>query len=116
MIATGETVFVDTEAWIALAEARDPLHTRAREQWAALTEVGARLSTSVPVIIETFTFLDCGASHDAALQWKASLDHARARSPEAQAQAIPALRPLIGQRVALTTETVAQAAGGKLSP
>ena len=29
----GETVFVDSGAWIALALSRDPLHARAREQW-----------------------------------------------------------------------------------
>jgi len=28
MIRSGETVFVDTGAWIALAQSRDPLHLR----------------------------------------------------------------------------------------
>ena len=53
----GEAVFVDSGAWIALALSRDPLHAQAREQWELLQEAGARLHTSVPVIIETFTFL-----------------------------------------------------------
>jgi predicted nucleic acid-binding protein len=66
----GETVFVDSGAWIALALSRDPLHTLAREQWDLLQEAGAKLYTSVPVVIETFTFLDRNASRDVALTWK----------------------------------------------
>jgi predicted nucleic acid-binding protein len=52
-----EAVFVDSGAWIALALTRDPLHTQAREQWELLQGAGAKLHTSVPVVIETFTFL-----------------------------------------------------------
>src|SRR5260221_14349791 len=70
----GEAVFVDSGAWIALALTRDPLHTQAREHWELLQGAGARLHTSVPVVIETFTFLDRNANRDVALAWKASLD------------------------------------------
>lgn len=70
MIRQGEAVFVDSGAWIALALSRDPLHSRAREQWDDLRAAGARLHTSVPVIIETFTFLDRSANRDVALAWK----------------------------------------------
>lgn len=66
----GEGVFVDSGAWIALALARDPLHVSAREQWDILQRAGARLHTSVPVVIETFTFLDRNANRDVALAWK----------------------------------------------
>lgn len=66
----GEAAFVDTGAWIALALTRDPLHPQAREQWDALAAAGARLHTSLPVVIETFTFLDRNASRDAAMAWK----------------------------------------------
>ena len=66
----GEAVFVDSGAWIALALSRDPLHAPAREQWELLHEAGARLCTSVPVVIETFTFLDRNANRDVALAWK----------------------------------------------
>ena len=45
-------------AWIALALTRDPLHPHAREQWQALHAAGARINTSLPVVIETFTFLE----------------------------------------------------------
>ena len=70
MIRQGEPVFIDSGAWIALALSRDPLHSRAREQWETLRAVGAKLHTSVPVVIETFTFLDRNANKDAALAWK----------------------------------------------
>jgi predicted nucleic acid-binding protein len=66
----GEAVFVDSGAWIALALARDPLHASAREQWDILQRSGARLHTSVPVVIETFTFLDRNANREVALTWK----------------------------------------------
>ena len=68
-----EPVFVDTGAWIALALTRDPFHARAREAWENLHETGARLHTSVPVILETFTFLDRNTVRDVALTWQGSL-------------------------------------------
>ena len=70
MIRQDEAAFVDSGAWIALALSRDPLHSRAREQWDALRAAGGRLHTSVPVVIETFTFLDRNANRDVALAWK----------------------------------------------
>jgi predicted nucleic acid-binding protein len=73
----GEAVFVDSGAWIALALMRDPLHARAREQWDMLRGAGARLHTSIPVVIETFTFLDRNASREAALSWKEAIDEMR---------------------------------------
>src|ERR671924_959701 len=69
----GQAVFVDSGAWIALALSRDPLHGRAREQWDLLQGAAAKLHTSVPVVIETFTFLDRNANRDVALAWKDSV-------------------------------------------
>jgi uncharacterized protein len=69
----GEAAFVDSGAWIALALSRDPLHPQAREQWDVLHEAGAKLHTSVPVVIESFTFLDRNANRDVALAWKESI-------------------------------------------
>ena len=69
----GESVFVDSGAWIALALSRDPLHETAREQWTVLREARARLFTSIPVAIETFTFLERNAKRDVALAWKDSI-------------------------------------------
>ena len=68
-----EAVFVDSGAWIALALSRDPLHTQAREQWDLLHGSAAKLHTSVPVVIETYTFLDRNANRDVALTWKESI-------------------------------------------
>jgi predicted nucleic acid-binding protein len=69
----GQRVFVDTGAWIALALTRDPLHTRAREAWLTLQDNGAKLYTSIPIVLETFTFLERNANRDVALAWKISL-------------------------------------------
>ncbi len=73
----GERVFVDTGAWVALALTRDRFHARAREAWETLSGAGARLSTSVPVVLETFTFLDRNATRDVALAWKDALGKVR---------------------------------------
>jgi hypothetical protein len=69
----GEPVFVDTGAWIALALTRDPLHARARATWEELLGAGVRVHTSLPVVLETFTFLDRNAARSVALAWKESL-------------------------------------------
>ena len=69
----GELVFVDTGAWIALALTRDPLHARARATWEQLVGAGVRFQTSVPVVLETFTFLDRNAARTVALAWEDSL-------------------------------------------
>jgi len=68
-----EAAFVDSGAWIALALSRDPLHAQAREQWEILQGAGAKLHTSLPVVMETFTFLDRNANRDVALKWKGSI-------------------------------------------
>ena len=69
----GEVVFVDSGAWIALALTRDPLHLRAVGAWQGMAEVRAKVYTSAPVALETFTFLDRHATRDVALAWKESL-------------------------------------------
>jgi predicted nucleic acid-binding protein len=73
MIRMAEPVFVDTGAWIALAEIADPLHTRAVEHWEAMARAGARPVTSAPVVLETFAFLDRRGSRAAAIRWHDSL-------------------------------------------
>ena len=52
MTRNRDLVFVDTGAWIALALTRDPLHDRARAAWEELLDRGARLATSVPVVLD----------------------------------------------------------------
>ncbi len=66
-------VFVDTGAWIALAVTTDPMHRRAVETWDQLVRDGSRLTTSVPVVLETFTFLERNATREVALRWKDAL-------------------------------------------
>jgi predicted nucleic acid-binding protein len=43
------------------------------EQWDLLQGTGAGLHTSIPVVIETFTFLDRNANRDVALAWKEAI-------------------------------------------
>ena len=69
----GEPAFVDSGAWIARALVRDPLHAQARQQWEVLGSASAKLHTSVPVVIETFTFLERNAGRDVALLWKSAI-------------------------------------------
>ncbi|MCY3792586.1 MAG: PIN domain-containing protein [Gemmatimonadetes bacterium] len=64
---------VDSGAWIALALTRDPLHVRVVDIWHRILELRARLYTSAPVVLETFTFLGRNASRDVALTWKEAL-------------------------------------------
>jgi len=64
------TVFVDSGAWIALALSRDPMHGRAAATWHRLRSVGTKVATSVPIVLETFTFLERNARVDVALTWK----------------------------------------------
>jgi predicted nucleic acid-binding protein len=68
------SILVDTGAWIALALSRDPLHARAVAAWQDLSRSGARIFCSVPIVLETFTFLERNTSRDVALRWRASLD------------------------------------------
>jgi predicted nucleic acid-binding protein len=67
-------VFVDSGAWIALAADADPHHGRAVEAWEGLLRLGTRLVTSLPVVMETFTFLDRYVARDVAQSWRRSLD------------------------------------------
>ncbi|MBL8724878.1 MAG: type II toxin-antitoxin system VapC family toxin, partial [Planctomycetes bacterium] len=64
------TVFVDTGAWLALALTNDPYHARATATWDDLRAMQAKLVTSIPVVIETFTFLDRNAHRQVATQWR----------------------------------------------
>jgi predicted nucleic acid-binding protein len=72
-LRSGVQVFIDTGAWIALALSRDPLHGRARQIWSSVLRSGALKRTSVPVVLETFTFLQRNTTQEVALGWKDSL-------------------------------------------
>lgn len=68
-----KTLFVDSGAWIALALTRDPLHNRARETWNQIMVSHKSVYTSVPVVLETFTFLDRNTAREVANRWKDTL-------------------------------------------
>ena len=74
MIRPGERIFVDTGAWIALAVVPDGMHERARDIWSQLLAAGARPLVSMPVLLETFTYLQRKISADLAARWWQSLD------------------------------------------
>src|SRR5260221_58847 len=73
MIRAGQKVFVDTGAWLALALTGDTHHERAAEGLRALLRNGAKLCTSVPVVIETFTYLQRKIDARLALAWSEGL-------------------------------------------
>ena len=73
MIRPGQKVFVDTGGWLALALVDDSYHERASEGWTALQRSGARACTSVPVIIETFTYLQRKIDRGLAESWSEGL-------------------------------------------
>ncbi len=54
---TRRPIFVDTSGWIALIDASDRLHPRAREFWRGAQERRERFLTSDYVLDETYTFL-----------------------------------------------------------
>ena len=54
-------------------ERRIPPHAIAHDQWDILLGAGAKLCTSIPVVIETFTFLERNAHRDVALVEKESV-------------------------------------------
>lgn len=68
-----DAVFVDTGAWIALAITSDPYHVHARSAWSDLLASAIPLVTSIPVVMETFTFLDRNADLDVARAWRDQL-------------------------------------------
>lgn len=66
-------VFVDTGAWIALAVTHDAHHADAVRVWDSLARGGTKLATSIPVVLETFTFLERNTSRATALAWQHAL-------------------------------------------
>jgi predicted nucleic acid-binding protein len=73
VIRAGDRVFVDTGAWIAAAIMADTHHEEASAHWTQLLERGAKPCTSVPVVLETFTYLQRGLGPGVALAWRAAL-------------------------------------------
>lgn len=72
MIRPGEAVFVDTGAWIAVTVAADPHHEEAAHIWTELLQRGAKPVLSVPVAVETFTYLQRKVALPVAQAWRAA--------------------------------------------
>lgn len=66
--------FIDTSAWIALAVVKDPYHHRAKEKWHLIYDSGAKCFTSIPIILEAFTFLERNTDKQTALLWKNEIE------------------------------------------
>jgi predicted nucleic acid-binding protein len=49
------------------------MHDRAKAAWQQIRSSGARIVTSIPVVMETFTFLERNTTREVALTWKDSL-------------------------------------------
>jgi predicted nucleic acid-binding protein len=71
--AAATSVDHDRVVYDALALTQDPLHDRALAIWTSNEAAGTRWCTSVPVVLETFTFLARAVSTELALAWKDSL-------------------------------------------
>ena len=56
-----------------MAVTTDPYHERAAERWVQLNRDGSKGFTSIPVVLETFTFLDRNTDRRTALLWKAEV-------------------------------------------
>ena len=74
---TGQMVFVDSGAWIALALERDAFHTRARSVWQRMNQLRVTPCSSIPVVLETFTFLERNTERDMALTWRTRISEIR---------------------------------------
>jgi predicted nucleic acid-binding protein len=70
LIRAAEPVFIDTGAWIAVAVAADPHHEEAAAIWTGLLARGAKPVVSVPVAVETFTYLQRKVGLPVAQAWQ----------------------------------------------
>ncbi len=67
-------VFLDTGAFLALADEDDDYHTAAKPTYIELLQSKAQLLTSNFVLSETYTLIRSRVSHQAAVQFMKSLD------------------------------------------
>lgn len=67
-------VFLDTGAFLALADEDDDHHTAAKPVYAHLLQIQAQLFTSNFVLSETYTLIRVKVSHQAAVEFMKRLD------------------------------------------
>lgn len=68
-----EKVFVDTGAWLALADTSDHLHQTAQKIFALLLRGGSQLVTTNLVVAETYTLIRRRVGHKAAIRFLQSI-------------------------------------------
>jgi predicted nucleic acid-binding protein len=73
VISSGDRIFVDTGAFVALSVMRDAHHTAAAALWSELIVEGGKPFTSVPVVIETYTYFRRKLGPDVAETWRQAL-------------------------------------------
>jgi predicted nucleic acid-binding protein len=66
-------IFVDTGAWIALADGSDDLHDRALTIYPTVLQAGNRLVTTNLVIAESYNLIRRRVGHQAAMQFLESM-------------------------------------------
>jgi predicted nucleic acid-binding protein len=73
VIRAGDLIFIDTGAFVATSVAGDPHHEEAASLWMELLDGGAKPVASVPVVLETFTYLQRRLGEPVAQAWRAAL-------------------------------------------
>jgi predicted nucleic acid-binding protein len=73
MIRAGDLVFIDTGAFVAATVVVDNHHEEAAATWDELLAKGAKPLTSVPVVIETFTYLQRRIGPSVAQAWRSAV-------------------------------------------
>lgn len=66
-------IFVDTGAWVGLADRSDDLHAPAKTAYGCLLQPGNRLVTTNLVIAESYTLIRRRVGHQAAMRFLQSL-------------------------------------------
>jgi uncharacterized protein len=73
MISAGDRIFVDTGAFIALTVRADAHHVAAATLWRELVVEGGKPLTTVPVVIEAYTYLQRNLGPELAEGWRQAL-------------------------------------------
>jgi len=99
MISSGDRIFVDTGAFVAVTVAADAHHASAARVWTEVVLEGGKPFTSVPVVIETYTYLQRKLEPAQAERWReALLDTPRLTILECTAADLAAAWPWLQRR------------------
>lgn len=64
-----QEIFIDTGAWLALADQNDFWHSTAKQTYALLLKTGQRLVTSNMIVAESYTLIQRRLGHRAAITY-----------------------------------------------